>query len=279
VLDEYSVTWRYIGDFRFLTALGGAFIMQAMHPTIRAGVVDHSIVMSDPFGRLLRSYGLVLKTIYGPDGPGVGAEVREFHKRITGVDESGRRYHAHEPEAYFWVAATGMDAIGRLAGRVMPPLSAADNARLYDELKEIGRRFGLRDRDMPGTRDDFDEWFRMILDERLENHPYTHGLLHLIRHAPAPPYVPRLAWQPLRPLAGQVLWVLTVGMLPRRAREVLGVRWTAADHVQLVAIERGLRALEPLPGRIRLLPPAKDAYRRALAAADSESQLEPALAG
>jgi hypothetical protein len=51
----------------------------------------------------------------------------------------------------------------------------------------------------------------MILDERLENHPYTHGLLHLIQHAPAPPYVPRLAWQPLRPLAGQVLWVLTVG--------------------------------------------------------------------
>ncbi len=265
-LDEFSVTWRYVGDFRFVTSLGGAFIQQAMHPTIRAGVAEHSIVMEDPFGRLLSSYGLVLKTVYGPDGPGTGAGVREFHRRIKGIDEDGHRYHAYEPEAYFWVVATGIDAIDRLAGRVLPPLNAFDHARVYDEGKEMGRRFGLRDRDMPATRTEFDEWFRMIVRERLENHPYTHRLLHLIRHAPAPPYVPDLAWAPLRPFAGQVMWILTVGMLPRRARELLGVRWTAVDHAQLVATQRALRALEPLPGRVRLLPPAKAAYRNALAA-------------
>src|SRR2546428_768078 len=39
-----------------------------MHPTIAAGVGEHSNFKSDPWARLQDSFGLVLRTIYDADG-------------------------------------------------------------------------------------------------------------------------------------------------------------------------------------------------------------------
>ena len=133
MLHEGGVTWRYAGDARILPFLGRAFLLQVAHPTIAAGVADHSRFKKDPFGRFKQSYGLVLQTLYAIDGKRVGAEVRASHRRITGVTADGRRYHAFEPEAYFWVLATGYETVVVTARRFLKPMSSAEERRAYDE--------------------------------------------------------------------------------------------------------------------------------------------------
>ncbi|HET8777890.1 MAG TPA: oxygenase MpaB family protein, partial [Candidatus Limnocylindria bacterium] len=50
-----SVSWRV--DREVLVLAGGscALLMQAAHPFVAAGVVEHSTYATDPFGRLLRT--------------------------------------------------------------------------------------------------------------------------------------------------------------------------------------------------------------------------------
>jgi uncharacterized protein (DUF2236 family) len=163
VLDPGSITWRLAGDIRFLPFLGRAFLLQVAHPTVSAGVADHSVFEQDPWGRLIRSYGLVLETIYGPDGDAVGRGVREAHRSIRGTAPDGRPYHAYEPDAYFWILATGTDSLCEMASRTGRTLTHPQRSDLYEETRELGRRLGLRDRDMPEGLAEFDAWYARML--------------------------------------------------------------------------------------------------------------------
>jgi uncharacterized protein (DUF2236 family) len=258
-LDDRSVTWRYAGDLRFALLLGRAFLLQVMHPTIAAGVADHSTFASDPWGRLFNSWELVLRTVYEPDGAQVGAAVRAAHKSIRGVDGEGHRYHAFEPEAYWWVLATGFDTLCTFAERFAGPLSEPDRRRAYAENRELGRRFGLRERDMPAGLEDFVGWYDEIVGGRLENTPTAHRLLAVMRRAPPPPRLPAIVWPLPRALAAHGTWLVTIGTLPPAARELLGIRWDPAQELQLNAISLSVRAAGAIPGRWRYLPPARRA--------------------
>jgi len=257
-----------------LPFLGRAFLLQAMHPTIAAGVADHSSFKEDPFGRLQHSFGLVLDVLYAADGERVGAEVRESHKQIKGVTANGRAYHAYEPEAYFWVLATGYETIVGTADRVMQPLTELERPRAYAELRELGRRFGLRDRDMPATSGEFGDWYRWMLDERIEDNPTARDVVATIRRPAPPAWLPGALWPLPRELAGHATWLTTIGSLPRVARERLGLSWTRLDALQLALVVRALRALDVLPARTLALPPKRDAFARATAASE-----EPLAAG
>src|SRR6058998_3708472 len=97
-----SITWRRAGDARAMLGAGAALLLQVAHPTVAAGVREHSDFQRDPWGRLLRTLDFVNLLIYGgPEAAArTGRAVREMHKRIRGVAPDGTRYHALEPEAY-----------------------------------------------------------------------------------------------------------------------------------------------------------------------------------
>src|SRR6478609_4256788 len=102
-LGPGSLTWECFGDVRGLLLVGRAGILQNMHPAIGAGVDQHSDYFNNPWNRLLRSMAPILGVVYdGPSAPATGADVRDFHKEIKGVDQNGRRYHALQPEVYYW---------------------------------------------------------------------------------------------------------------------------------------------------------------------------------
>lgn len=262
LFDERSVTWRYAGDARMLPFLGRAFLLQVAHPTIAAGVADHAKFKADPFGRFQESWGLVLDTLYAADGDRVGAEIRAAHKRIKGVAPDGSKYHAFEPEAYFWVLASGFDTIVVAANRFMRPMSASEERRCYAENRELGRRLGLRDRDMPDTLDSFREWYAWMLDERIGDNPTVRDVLAVIKRPAPPTGVPEAAWPLPQTLLARLGWLATVGTLTPRVRERLDIPWSALQEVQLAAIERSFRALYVVPARWCYLPPARDAFAR-----------------
>src|SRR4051794_22376308 len=91
-----SVAWQYAGDARAMFSAGTALLLQVAHPTVAGGVRDMSDFKTDPWGRLFRTLDYVNLLVYGgaETAAQTGRMMREMHKRIKGVDPSGRRYHA-----------------------------------------------------------------------------------------------------------------------------------------------------------------------------------------
>jgi uncharacterized protein (DUF2236 family) len=263
VLDERSVLWRHAGDARMLPFLTRAFLLQAAHPTIAAGMADHSAFRTDPFGRFRQSWGLVLRTLYAAEGERIGEDVRRSHERIAGVTPSGRRYHAFEPEAYFWVLATGFDTVTLVLARTGRPLSASDERRAYAETRALGLRFGLRQQDMPDTLERFRGWYARVLAERIEGNPTVHDVLATMRRPPPRRGVPRALWPVPRAAIGHLVRLTTIGTLQPPVRERLHIPWSATQQAQFSALMGVFRALSLLPARWCYLPPARDGFRRA----------------
>lgn len=64
--------------------------MQNMHPQLGAAVKDHSIFFTERLPRLFRSLYLIGGVVFDGDrAPQTGAEVRDYHVGINGVDEQG----------------------------------------------------------------------------------------------------------------------------------------------------------------------------------------------
>src|SRR5947199_718087 len=108
-----SLLWRRAGDARVMVTAGYALVLQVAHPTVAAGVREHSNYAVDPWGRLFRTLDYVHVMVYG--GPRAAAEtgrrLREMHRRIRGLAPDGRRYPAPEPEALAGVHAAPLEAI------------------------------------------------------------------------------------------------------------------------------------------------------------------------
>src|SRR3954447_13571437 len=103
-LGPGSMLWDGTGDHRMLLVLGGALVMQVMHPQIGAAVGHQSVYRTDPWGRLTRSLTSLQLWVYGgPEAIKEGRRLRELNKPISGVDDQGRRSPALSPEPYAWV--------------------------------------------------------------------------------------------------------------------------------------------------------------------------------
>jgi uncharacterized protein (DUF2236 family) len=266
LLHAGSVSWRYTGDWRLGLVLARALVLQVCHPTIGAGVGEHSIFREDPWGRLRQSLDPVLETVYAEDGGHVGARIREAHRTIRGIDANGRRYSAWEPEAYWFVLASGMDSIVVMAERYFPrAMTRSERERLLAETREIGLRMGLRERDMPATLAEFEEWYASVLRERLEDHPTAHAVLEQIAASPPPPWLPLPG--PLRHSfslpVGHVMTLATVGTLPPLIRERLGADWSGLDEYRLRALAAAVRsAFAAMPAQWRYMPIARAGFAR-----------------
>ena len=264
-----SIIWERGGDWRALLVGGRSLLLQVAHPVVAAGVSEHSDFAADPWGRLMGTLELYVGgVIFGwPQGPAAaGARLREMHKSIKGVDAAGRRYHALQPDAYAWVHATLVEGFVVLEDQFGQPFTPAELARLYDEMREVGRLYGLRDRDMAPDWPSFQAYFDEMVRTELEDNATVREVLHALTHTPPPPElpIPELVWSGIRPAAGHVGEITTVGLLPPPLRARLGLRWTRNQERELRALSALVRRTTPLlPDRARLLPWAYKAQRRA----------------
>jgi uncharacterized protein (DUF2236 family) len=260
--------WRAAGDVRTLSTAGYALLLQVAHPTVGAGVAQHSNFAADPWGRLLRTLDYVNGTIYG--GPelaaDIGRRVRGMHKAIKGVTPDGQRYHALEPDAYAWVHATLASAVVDGHKRFGSPMRHAEKEAFWAEWRRLGRLIGVRDRDLPDTWRGFRAYFDDVVGHELTDNPTVHLVLDTLDHPASPPLggAPARLWSLVRgPLARQVR-MTTIGMLPPALRERLGLRWSAQEELALRAVGLASRASGPLVvGPLRDFGPVYLRWRRA----------------
>ncbi|WP_181776703.1 oxygenase MpaB family protein [Amycolatopsis pittospori] len=266
-LGPDSVAWQVVGDRRLLLGAGTALLLQVAHPVVGAGVHDHSNFTEDPWGRLDRTIDSLLSQVFGGREAIAEAErLRELHKTIKGVDHHGERYHALNPEAYWWVHGSTFWTTVRMQDVFVRPLSHKEKRRLYAEWRQLGLLLGLREHHMPSYLEAFEEYFDDVVANRLEDNHTVRELLESIsmRDTPPPPwwFLPETLWRPVRPAGGNVLTLCAIGLLPSALRERLSLKWTDADERRLRRLAAVTRtAGKRAPDRLRLYPKAYRAQR------------------
>jgi uncharacterized protein (DUF2236 family) len=261
-----SLHWRYAGESRGYLMLVKAGLLQLMHPGLGAGVEQHSNFFNEPWERVLRSVPEIQGVTFDwPDGARTATKIRDYHLHIKGVDGKGRRYHALDPEVYFWAHATIFDALVRMIDLFDHPLSDAEKQQLYAEACDVYRAYGVSDRVMPPDWPAFEEYFDRVCREDLEITPAAAALLEYAKHPPKRfPLVPAPLYRLARVPSSKVMWWVSVGTFPQSVRDHIGASWTERDERWFRRF-RGLvsRLWPAVPQRFRYTARAREGFLRA----------------
>jgi len=261
-----TLHWRYAGEVRGYLLLVKAGLLQLMHPGLGAGVEQHSDFFNEPWERVLRSVPEIQGVTFDwPNGARTAKKIRDFHNHIKGIDGQGQRYHALDPEVYFWAHATIFDALFQMIDLYDHPMTDAEKEQLYAEGCAAYRSYGVSDRVVPPDWASFQAYFDRVCREDLVITPAARGLIEFAKHPPATfPLVPAPVYRALRKPTAKPLWWVSVGTFPEPVRELIGESWTARDERLHRALRRTVRTVWPVvPARLRYTARARQGYRRA----------------
>ncbi|MEW9854372.1 oxygenase MpaB family protein [Novosphingobium sp. M1R2S20] len=149
-----SVIWRVHGDVGTMMVGGiASLLMQMLHPSVLAGVWDHSNFRADMHGRLRRTARFIAKTTYAERDEAEAAitTVRRVHEHVSGQLPEGKPYHANDPHLLAWVHVTEASSFLDAWIRYSEPLmSRADQDRYFAQIALIGEALGAAP--VPRTR-------------------------------------------------------------------------------------------------------------------------------
>lgn len=266
-LGQDSLTWRYFGDWRGMLQGPWAGSMQNMHPQLGAAVIDHSTFFRERWPRLLRSLYPIGGVVFDGDrAPVTAADVRDYHTTIKGVDAQGRRYHALNPDVFYWAHATFFVGTIHVAERFCGGLTEAQKRQLFDEHIEWYRMYGMSMRPVPTSWEEFQAYWDHMCRNVLENNYAARAVLDLTE-LPKPPFVqwvPDWLWAAQRKLLAPFFVWLTVGLYDPPVRELMGYRWSRRDewlHRRFGDMVN--LAFTCVPNRFRKHPRARAGFDRA----------------
>src|SRR5437870_2591433 len=161
---------RRIGNSPVTPFLGGgpAVLLQAAHPLVAAGVVQHSDFEHDLWRRLVRTLRALYLIAFGTraEAERAGEIVRAVHGRVAGTTETqlgrfppGTAYSAADPELMLWVHATLVHCSLQVYERFVRPLGAEDEERYHGEMALVAELFGTPASVIPRSLADFREYF------------------------------------------------------------------------------------------------------------------------
>jgi uncharacterized protein (DUF2236 family) len=229
-----------------------------MYPPLGRGVVEHSAFFSDPFGRIYRSIPQIWATLLAPDGPARGRHIRDLHRGIAGVDEHGARYHALDPNTFWWAHATftwmmfqSLDLFSSA------PLDADRRASLYQETIDWYGLYGVSMRPVPPDYEAFCARFDQICAHELELTPAAESAIALaISGEGQLPLLPERLIRPVRPVLGPIGRTIAFGCLPRVVRWRFAIPWSPGDEARFrvlgVCLRRGFDLLPDRANRSTL---------------------------
>jgi len=141
-----SAAWQVHGDVTSMLVGGVAgLLLQMLHPTVLAGVWDHSNFRADMHGRLRRTARFISLTTYGgrEDAEAAIAQVRRIHDRVRGTLPDGTPYEANEPALLAWVHVTEVTCFLRAWLRYCEPrMPASRQDRYFAEMAQVAVALG-----------------------------------------------------------------------------------------------------------------------------------------
>jgi uncharacterized protein (DUF2236 family) len=251
-----GAAWRVGRELALLLGGGRALLLQVAHPSVAAGVAEHSDFRRDPWKRLEGTMNAVWAVVFGSRAQAdrAAARVRLMHSRVNGHAPGGTPYSALDPALLMWVHATLVDTALLVYRQWVRPLTPAEEAAYYEEMKAAARLFGTPDDAMPKQLADFRAYMdEMLAGPMLQAGETAREIATAVMHPPLPlPVRPAMEWANL----------ITAGMMPPRLRREYGLRWDPVRAAMVTASrETTRRLLMPLlPDRLRTVPPG---YRSA----------------
>lgn len=263
-LGPDSLTWQLFGTWAGMLQGLWAGSMQNMHPKLGVAVWEHSDFFGERWQRLMRSLYPIVGVVY--DGSAAtGHEVRDYHWNVKGAMPDGSRYHALDPDVFYWAHATFWYGNVRLCERFGPPLTEEQKRQLFAESKAWYAMYGVSMRPVPDTYEDFLEYWDHMCRNVLCDSPAVRTVLD-ISTLPAPPFaaMPDRLWRLLAPGGQRFFRWLTVACYDEPVREMMGLSWTAADERRFRAFAKvaGVVMHRLVPWRYMRHPRARDAWDR-----------------
>ena len=207
--------------------------MQNMHPQLGAAVKDHSIFFMERMPRLYRSVYPIGGVVFDGDrAPKTGAQVRDYHIGIKGVDEQGRRYSALNPDVFYWAHATFFKSVLLAAERFRGGLTEDQKRQLFDEHVTWYRMYGMSMRPVPKTWEEFQEYWDHMCNNVLENNYATREVLDLstMTKHPSLEWIPDWMWRLNLKVMERFLLFVTVGLYDPPVRELMGYTWSSRQE-------------------------------------------------
>ncbi|MFD6897372.1 alpha/beta fold hydrolase [Rhodococcus sp. NPDC060086] len=268
-LGSDSVAWSVFGDLTFVLGASHRLLIDVAHPVVATGVREFSVFETDPYGRAQRTLDMIMGVVYGrEESLATARRLRDLHRSIKGANPDGSRWSSLAPEPFHWVHASlvhGVYVQQKLLGRGWMP---GEVEQFYLEMRQVGKLYGIRDKDMPADWTSFLGWFDEMTATRLERSAVTDRVLAVAGSPQAPPIpvpgLPALWNVTARPVAGAVLTLVTAGLLTPELRDLLGLEWTPRRQRAFDALAAVSRAAVPrLPRLVRLVPQARRAVEQA----------------
>ena len=250
-----SMMWKVNRESILLLGGRAALLMQLAHPSVAAGVDQHSDFRSDSLRRLRRTLDVMLSIIFGTDEVAgkMMRRVDAVHSNVQGVAGDGRSYSARDPELAKWVFTTLVYTSVTLYEATVAELTEEESQQLYEESLVIARMFGVTETLLPATREELMAWMHDMIDG---------GVVHVT------PLARDLASTILRPIRlvpnglAERSAVVTRALLPSKLRAGYGLKSGLPDRLFLGVARRVTRFGLPLtPSQVRVLPAARVAVR------------------
>ncbi|WP_374158755.1 oxygenase MpaB family protein [Mycobacterium sp. G7A2] len=266
-LGPDSLTWRYFGQWTGMLQGPWAGSMQNMHPQLGAAVQQHSIFFLERMPRLFRSVYPIGGVVFdGHRAPTTGAQVRDYHIGIKGVDDQGRRYSALNPEVFYWAHATFFKSTLLAAEWLGGGLTEEQKRQLFDEHVQWYRMYGMSMRPVPKSWEDFQQYWDHMCHNVLENNWAARAVLDLstMPKHPSLEWMPDWMWRLNVAAMQQFFNFTTVGLFDPAVRELMGYTWSPRLEQLHRAFGTAIyRLTRVLPKRMLMHPRKRSAWDRA----------------
>lgn len=215
-----SVIRRVYSDASVGLGAGRALLLQIAHPSVAAGVHEHSDYEHRPLDRLFATLYAANTVVFGSRAQAdeVGAAVSRVHQRVTGPG-----YRALDPQLLCWVNATLADTAADLYQRLVRPLSRAELDDFIADSRQVGNVFGCPASAQPATWSEFRDYW----DETIASLTITDTARKVASS------LLRGVGLPMRPLWHPALLMtraVTAALLPGRLRDGFGLPWNVPER-------------------------------------------------
>src|SRR6266581_1914925 len=232
LLGPDSLTWRLHEEQWLITAGARAFLMQAAHPKVAQGALDHSGFAGDPFGRVERTVQGMAVLIFGTthEASAMARNLNRLHHTVPGTlsasigrSKAGETYNAMEPLALLWVHIVFVDSMLTAYKTFVGPLSEAACEQYWQESCRYARLLGLTDTTLPASYAAVQQYIGEVLASgEIAIGPAAHFIAQKVLYPPMP-LLRRPLWAVVR--------LITIGQLPPDIRQAYGLRWTSRHRV------------------------------------------------
>jgi uncharacterized protein (DUF2236 family) len=244
-----SISWKLNREIVSVAAWGRAVLLQLAHPSVAAGVHDHSSFrgsLLSSFRRTRSTVGAMLSLTFGDTEQMISAAagINTIHDRVNGRVRDGvsQPYSAHDSDLQRWVHATLVESIPLTHELLFGPLTTAEKDQYCREAAIMEPLLGMPSGWLPRSTNRLDAYMeQMLLEGGLVVTPTSRAIARALLY---PPHW-YLAWPVYRPMQ-----LLAIGLLPPAIRQAYGFQWRAREQR---AFRRWTALLRLL---LRLLPPA-----------------------